>query len=196
MNNLNLDVDSFFENAKKWKEEMILLRSIIRQCGLNEEFKWMHPCYTYNSKNVVLIHAFKNYCALLIFKGVLLKDKAGILIQQTENVQDRRQIRFLNTAEILKSQNIIKAYILEAIELEKAGVKIEFKKSTAFKIPQELQHAFINDPKLKAAFEALTPGRQRAYLLYFSAAKQQKTRETRIEKYTATILSGKGLDDV
>jgi len=195
MNALNPKVDSFLIKAKKWQSEMHLLRSLILECNLEEEYKWMHPCYSFQGSNVVLIHGFKDYCALLFFKGVLLKDKKGILIQQTENVQDRRQIRFTSLTEIEKLKATIKDYILEAIEVEKSGLKHEFKKTAEYKMPDEFQHLLLENKKLKTAFEGLTPGRQKAYLLYFSSAKQSKTRIDRIEKYLQKILDGKGIDD-
>ena len=195
MNNLDPKVDLFLDKAKKWQEEMKLLRAIVLDCHLDEDYKWMHPCYSFQGKNVVLIHGFKEYCALLFFKGVLLKDKKGILIQQTENVQDRRQIRFTGPAEIIENRQIIKDYIYEAIEIEKSGLKVELKKTSQFKMPDEFRQLLDNTPELKTAFHGLTPGRQRGYLLYFSAPKQGKTREARIEKYLQQILAGKGLDD-
>ncbi|MEH6765390.1 MAG: YdeI family protein [Aequorivita antarctica] len=188
-------VDRFLDRAEKWKEEMKLLRKICLDCGLTEDFKWMHPCYTLKGKNVVLIHEFKEYCALLFHKGTLLKDSEKILIQQTENVQAARQIRFTNIEDIVALESTIKAYIFEAIEVEKAGLKIEMKKVSEFNMPEELQLKFKEDPSLKTAFEALTPGRQRGYLLYFSQAKQSKTREARIEKYIPKIFDGKGIND-
>ncbi|CAI6241752.1 MULTISPECIES: YdeI/OmpD-associated family protein [Bacillus] len=191
----NPKVDEFLSEAKKWKEEFEKLRTIILDCELTEDFKWMHPCYTYNNKNVVLIHGFKEYCALLFHKGALLQDAHGILIQQTENVQAARQIRFTNVQEINELENILKAYIHEAIEVEKAGLKVEVNKNIELNIPEELQNKFDEIPALKTAFEALTPGRQRAYTLYFSQAKQSKTRESRVEKYVQKILDGKGLKD-
>ncbi|MFS3934583.1 uncharacterized protein YdeI (YjbR/CyaY-like superfamily) [Bacillus sp. SJZ110] len=191
----NPKVDEFLSEAKKWKEEFEKLRTIILDCELTEDFKWMHPCYTYNNKNVVLIHGFKEYCALLFHKGALLQDAHGILIQQTENVQAARQIRFTNVQEINELENILKAYIHEAIEVEKAGLKVEVNKNIELNIPEELQKKFDEIPALKTAFEALTPGRQRAYTLYFSQAKQSKTRESRVEKYVQKILDGKGLKD-
>lgn len=192
---MNPKVDSFFEKAKKWKEEYEQLRMIVHGCGLTEDYKWMHPCYTLNNTNVVLIHGFKEYCALLFFKGALLKDPNGILIQQTENVQSGRQIRFTNVQEIIQLEPVIKAYILEAIEVEKAGLKVELKKTSEYAVPEEFQTKLEEIPVLKTAFEALTPGRRRAYLFYFSQAKQAKTREARIEKYIPQILDGKGIDD-
>ncbi|MGG1015245.1 DUF1801 domain-containing protein [Bacillus subtilis] len=191
----NPKVDEFLSKAKKWKEEFEKLRTIILDCELTEDFKWMHPCYTYNNKNVVLIHGFKEYCALLFHKGALLQDAHGILIQQTENVQAARQIRFTNVQEINELENILKAYIHEAIEVEKAGLKVDVNKNIELNIPKELQNKFDEIPALKIAFEALTPGRQRAYTLYFSQAKQSKTRESRVEKYVQKILDGKGLKD-
>ena len=188
-------VDWFFNNPTNWQDEYLELRKLVLACELTEELKWGCPCYTLNKNNVVLIHGFKDYCALLFMKGALLKDAKGILIQQTENVQDRRQLRFTSLSEIEKLQNVIKEFILEAIEIEKSGLKFEFKKTTEFKMPQEFQTVLDNTPELQTAFNALTPGRQRGYLLYFSAAKQAKTREARIEKYFQKILDGKGLDD-
>lgn len=164
---MNPKVEEFLSQATKWKEEYEKLRNIVLDCELTEEFKWMHPCYTFNHKNIVLIHGFKEYCALLFHKGALLKDPHGILIQQTENVQAARQIRFTNVQEIVEMETILKAYINEAIEVEKAGLEVEFKKTTEFAIPEELQHKFDEIPALKTAFEALTPGRQRAYIFYF-----------------------------
>ncbi|MEQ8421410.1 MAG: YdeI family protein [Arenibacter algicola] len=188
-------VDRFLDRAKKWKQEMKLLREICLDCGLTEEFKWMHPCYTFQGKNVVLIHGFKEYCALLFHKGVLLKDTNNILIQQTENVQSARQIRFTSLQEIIDLKSTIKAYIFEAMEVEKAGLEVPMKKTSEFKMPDEFKVALDNDPDLKAAFQGLTPGRQRGYLLYFSQAKQSTTRASRVEKYIPKILQGKGLND-
>ncbi|WP_276357622.1 YdeI/OmpD-associated family protein [Cohnella caldifontis] len=191
----NPKIDPFFRKAKQWKEEFEKLREIVLDCELTEDFKWMHPCYTYENKNVVLIHGFKDYCALLFHKGALLKDPHGILIQQTENVQAARQIRFASARQIDEMQLILKTYIDEAIEIEKAGLQVEMKKTADYEIPEELQNKFVELPDLKTAFESLTPGRQRGYLYYFSQAKQSKTRESRIEKYIPQILDGKGLDD-
>ena len=188
-------VDRFLDRAKKWNQEMKLLREICLDCGLTEEFKWMHPCYTFQGKNVVLIHGFKEYCALLFHKGVLLKDTDNILIQQTENVQAARQIRFTKLQEIIDLKSTIKAYIFEAIEVEKTGLEVPMKKTSEFKMPDEFKVALDNNPDLKSAFTALTPGRQRGYLLYFSQAKQSTTRANRVEKYTPKILQGKGLND-
>lgn len=192
---LNPKVDEFLRIAKKWKEEYEKLRNIVLDCELTEEFKWMHPCYTFEKKNIVLIHGFKEYCALLFPKGVLLQDAHGILIQQTENVQAARQIRFTNLREIVEMEAILKAYIYEAIEVEKAGLEVKLKKTAEFKVPEELKNKFDEIPALKTAFETLTPGRQRAYILYFSQPKQTKTRESRVEKYIQQILNGKGLND-
>ncbi|WP_342605645.1 YdeI family protein [Peribacillus sp. FSL E2-0159] len=194
-NIMNPKVDEFLSKAKKWKEEYETLRNIVLDCELTEEFKWMHPCYTFEKKNIVLIHGFKEYCALLFHKGALLQDAHGVLIQQTENVQGARQIRFTNVQEIVATETILKAYIHEAIEVEKAGLEVKFKKNTEFIIPEELQNKFDETPPLKTAFEALTPGRQRAYILYFSQPKQSKTRESRVEKFMQNILNGKGLKD-
>ncbi|MGG3311214.1 YdeI family protein [Paenibacillus lautus] len=191
----NSKIDPYFNKLKKWKEEFKLLREIALDCGLTEDFKWMHPCYTLDNKNIVLIHGFKDYCALLFHKGALLKDPHGILIQQTANVQAARQIRFTNVQEIDEMQLILKTYIVEAIEVEKAGLQVSFKKNTEYIIPEELESKFVEIQGLKTAFEALTPGRQRAYILHFSAPKQSKTRESRVEKYIPHILNGKGLND-
>jgi uncharacterized protein YdeI (YjbR/CyaY-like superfamily) len=195
MNKTNPKVDFVFRKSKVWREELEKLRTIILDCELTEELKWGQPCYTSQKKNIVLIHEFKEYCALLFFKGALLKDSNGILIQQTENVQAARQIRFTNVGEIVDIETILKAYIREAIEVEKAGLKVNLKKTAEFDIPEEFQSRLDELPALKAAFEALTPGRQRAYILYFSAAKQSKTRESRVEKCMQQILKGKGLND-
>jgi len=192
---MNPKVDFFFSKAKQWQEEYKKLRMIILDCGLTEEYKWMHPCYTFQESNIVLIHGFKEYCAILFIKGALLKDANGVLIQQTENVQAGRQIRFTNLREIVELEPILKAYIHEAIEVEKAGLKVDFKKPSEFSIPDEFINKLEEVPGLQDAFEALTPGRQRAYLLYFSAPKQSKTRESRVEKCMPQILNGKGLND-
>lgn len=188
-------VDRYFEKQERWKEESKLLRQICLECGLEEEYKWMHPCYTFQGKNIVLIHGFKEYCALLFHKGALLKDENGILIQQTENVQSARQIRFTNETEIVASEPVIKAYIFEAIEVEKAGLEVKMKKTSEYEIPEEFRKKLQNDTDLESAFQSLTPGRQRGYLLYFAQAKQSKTRESRIEKSVPKILEGKGLND-
>jgi uncharacterized protein YdeI (YjbR/CyaY-like superfamily) len=192
---MNPKVDFYFDKAKKWQEELEQLRRIVLDCGLTEELKWGCPCYTFQKRNIVLIHVFKEYCALLFFKGALLNDPNGILVQQTKNVQAARQIRFANVREIVKLKPILKAYIYEAIDVEKAGLKVDLKKTTEFEIPQEFQNKLDKTPALKTAFQALTPGRQRAYLLHFSAPKQSKTRESRVEKCTQQILNGRGLND-
>jgi uncharacterized protein YdeI (YjbR/CyaY-like superfamily) len=192
---MNPKVDQYLSKAKKWQQEFEKLRVIILGCPLTEELKWGAPCYTFQKGNIVLIHGFKEYCALLFFKGALLKDANGVLIKQTENVQAGRQIRFTNVREIVEMETILKAYIHEAIEVEKAGLKVNFKKTTEFTVPVEFQNKLDKIPVLKTAFDALTPGRQRAYILYFSAPKQSKTRESRIEKCMQQILNGKGLDD-
>jgi uncharacterized protein YdeI (YjbR/CyaY-like superfamily) len=193
---MNPKIDIYLSRAKKWQDEFEKLRMIILDCQLTEELKWGVPCYTFQKKNIVLIHGFKEYCALLFFKGALLKDTFDILIKQTENVQASRQIRFINIGEIVELEPILKGYINEAIEIEKAGLEVNFKKNTEFIIPEEFQNKFDKIPTLKTAFEALTPGRQRAYILYFSAPKQSKTRESRVEKCTQQILNGKGLNDL
>jgi uncharacterized protein YdeI (YjbR/CyaY-like superfamily) len=197
---MNPKIDVFISKAKKWQEEFEKLRMIILDCQLTEELKWGCPCYTFRNSNIVLIHGFKEYCALLFFKGVLLKDSNGILIQQTENVQAGRQIRFTNVREIVEMETILKAYIFEAVEVENAGLKVSRlgrdKKITGFIIPEEFQNKLDEIPALKTAFDALTPGRQRAYILYFSAPKQSKTRVFRVEKSMQQILNGKGLNDL
>jgi len=191
----NPKVDFCFNKAQKWQEELKKLRTIVLDCGLAEELKWGQACYTFEKRNIVLIHAFKEYCALMFFKGVLLKDARGILIQQTQNVQAARQIRFTSVREIVKMEATLKAYIHEAIEVEKAGLKVELKKTADFPVPEELRNKLDENPTLATAFHALTPGRQRAYILHFSAPKQSKTRESRIEKSIQKILHGKGLND-
>ncbi len=195
MNRMNPKVDGYLRRAKEWREEFEKLRLIVLDCGLTEELKWGVPCYTFEKRNIVLMHGFKNYCALLFFKGALLKDPEGILIQQTKNVQAARQIRFTNVREIVKLKAILKAYVYEAIEVEKSGQKVNFKKTSEFKIPEEFQEKLDETPALKKAFTALTPGRQRAYIFYFSQPKQSKTRQSRVEKYRRQILNGKGLND-
>lgn len=195
MNHMNPEVDFYFSKAKNWQEEIRTLRMIVLDCGLTEELKWGCPCYTFQGNNIVLIHVFKEYCALLFFKGALLQDANGLLVQQTKNVQAARQIRFTNLKDIVKKKAVLKAYIYEAIEVEKAGLNVVLKKTTEYSIPDEFQHALDKTPALKKAFHALTPGRQRAYLLYFSAPKQSKTRESRVEKCMRQILNGKGLND-
>lgn len=195
MNQRNPKVDAILRNTTKWREEFEALRTIALDCGLTEELKWYQPCYTLEKKNIVLIHGFKEYCALLFFKGVLLKDPKRILIQQTENVQSGRQIRFTNLREIVKMKPVLKAYIHEAVEVEKAGKKVKLKKTGDFKIPDEFQRKLKELPALKSAFEALTPGRQRGYIFHFSQPKQSKTREARVERCIPQIFNGKGLDD-
>jgi len=192
---MNPKVDWFFSKDTKWQKEYEKLRMIILDCGLTEELKWGCPCYTFENTNIVLIHGFKEYCALLFFKGALLNDPNGILIQQTKNVQSARQIRFTNVREIVKMEKILKAYVYEAIEVERAGLKVKLKKTSEFKTPEEFQKRLDKNTALKKAFDGLTPGRQRAYIFYFSQAKQSKTREARVEKYLKQILNGKGLDD-
>ena len=199
---MNPKVNFYFDKSKKWKEELCLLRTIVLDCDLHEELKWGCPCYVLSddkqkgkTANIVLIHTFKEYCALLFFKGALMKDKEQILIQQTKNVQAARQIRFTHIDEVVEFQPILRSYILEAIEIEKAGLKVELKTSSDFKYPEELEQKFAEDSDFKAAFEALTPGRQRGYTLYFSSAKQAATRKSRIQKATEKIFLGKGLDE-
>jgi uncharacterized protein YdeI (YjbR/CyaY-like superfamily) len=192
---MNPKVDFFFKKAKNWQKEYEELRMIALSTGLKEELKWGCPCYTSDKKNIVLIHGFKDYCAYLFFKGALLKDPKGILIQQTENVQYPRQVRFTSVKEIVKLQATLKAYIKEAIEIEKSGKKLELKKTADYKVPEEFEARLKESPELKKAFQSLTPGRQRAYLFYFSQPKLRKTRESRIEKSLSQILAGKGLDD-
>jgi uncharacterized protein YdeI (YjbR/CyaY-like superfamily) len=193
---MNPKVDFYFKKVTKWQEELKQLRNIALDCGLNEELKWGCPCYTWQGSNIVLIHDFKEYCAYLFFKGALLLDTNDILIQQTENVQGARQARFTNVREITDQEAILKAYIFEAVEVEKSGLKVELKKTAEFAVAEEFQIKLEAMPALRTAFEALTPGRQRGYLLYFSQAKQSKTREARIEKLIPKILAGKGLEDI
>ena len=195
MSTPNSKVDFFFEQAGQWRAEFEQLRTIALDCDLTEVLKWGNPCYTLEGSNIVLMHGFKEYCALLFFKGALLQDPEGILVQQTKNVQATRQIRFTNVEDIVEMEPILRAYIRQAIEVEKAGLKVEFKATAEFAMPEEFQSKLDDIPALKAAFEALTPGRQRAYLLHFSSAKQAKTREARIEKAMPQILDGKGLND-
>ena len=195
MNKKNPKVDAFLRKTEKWQEEFKNLRRIILDCGLTEELKWGVPCYTFENKNVVLIHGFKEYCAILFVKGALLKDANNVLIQQTENVQAARQVRFTNVQEIVEQETILKAYIHEAVEVEKAGMKVNYKKTSEYIIPEEFQIKLNEIPALKTAFKALTPGRQRAYIYYFSQPKQSKTRKSRVEKYVPQILSGKGIND-
>ena len=192
---MNPKVEFYFRKGEKWDKELEKLRMILLDCELTEELKWGVPCYTFQKSNIVLIHVFKEYCAILFFKGALLNDANGILIQQTKNVQAARQIRFTNVREIGKMETILKAYIHKAIEVEKAGLKVDFKKTTEFIIPEEFQNKLDKNPALKTAFDALTPGRQRGYILYFSQPKQSKTRESRVEKCMQQILNGKGLND-
>ena len=192
---MNPKVDEYLINVGKWQKELELLRSIVLDCGLSEDYKWMHPSYSYQKKNIVLLHEFKNYCAILFQKGALLKDTDGILVKMTENVQSARQIRFTSINDIEKLAATIKAYIFEAIEVEKAGLKVKMKKTSEFNMPEELKLKFKENPGFKNAFEKLTQGRQRAYLLHFSQPKQAKTRVSRISKNVERILKGKGLRD-
>jgi uncharacterized protein YdeI (YjbR/CyaY-like superfamily) len=191
---MNPKVDWFFNKDTQWQEEYVKLRMIALDCGLTEELKWGCPCYALNKQNIVLIHGFKEYCAFLFFKGALLNDPNGILIQQTKDVQSARQIRFSNILEIVEMEPILKAYIYEAIEVEKAGLQVALKTTADYTVPDEFKSKLDHIPALKTAFEALTPGRQRGYLFYFSQPKQSKTRESRVEKYIPQILSGKGLE--
>jgi uncharacterized protein YdeI (YjbR/CyaY-like superfamily) len=195
MNSMNPKVEWFFAKATAWQDEYEKLRMICLDCGLTEELKWGCPCYTCEKRNIVLMHGFKEYCALLFFKGALLKDPKGILIQQTENVQAARQIRFTDVRQIVKMKPILKTYINDAIEVERAGLRVPLKKTKDFRVPEEFQNKLNKNPALRKAFNALTPGRQRAYLFYFSAPKQSKTRESRVEKSIPQILMGKGLND-
>jgi uncharacterized protein YdeI (YjbR/CyaY-like superfamily) len=195
MNMMNPKVDGYLKRTTKWQDETAALRRIVLACGLTEELKWGKPCYLFQESNVVIIQGFKEYCALLFTKGALLKDRKRILIQQTENVQAARQLRFTGVREIIELEPVIKAYIKEAVEVEKAGLEVPYKETSDFKVAEEFQKKLDEMPKLKAAFAALTPGRQRGYLLYFSGAKQSATREARVEKYVPQILKGKGLDD-
>ena len=192
---MNPKVDWYFEKAGKWQKEIQTLREVALACDLVEELKWGCPCYTFEKKNIVLIHVFKEYCALLFFKGALLKDPKRIMIQQTENVQAARQIRFTKVQEVIKLKKSLKDYIYNAIEVEEAGLKVDLKRTKEYSIPDEFQSKLKTVRGLKKAFDSLTPGRQRGYLLYFSQAKQSKTRESRVEKYVPQILEGKGLDD-
>jgi uncharacterized protein YdeI (YjbR/CyaY-like superfamily) len=195
MNGMNPKVDFFFSKEGKWQKEYAKLRAILLDCGLDEKLKWGVPCYTFEEKNVVLIHGFKEYCAILFFKGALLQDPEGILIQQTKNVQSARQVRFTNAREIGKLEAVLKAYVYEAIEVEKAGLQVRKKTTADFGIPEEFQIKLNKSRTLKKAFDALTPGRQRSYIYYFSQPKLSKTREARVKKYMKHILNGKGLDD-
>ncbi len=195
MNPTNPKVDAYLKRNERWQSELTALRALLLDCPLTEDLKWGVPCYTLDGKNVVLIHAFKDYCALLFHKGALMKDPDGVLIQQTDNVQSARQIRFTSLDEIHRMQNLLKSYVHEAIEVEKAGLKVAYKPVAEFAVPEEFERALAADDTLKSAFDALTPGRQRAYLLHFSSAKQSATRQNRIEKCRPKIMAGKGLDD-
>ena len=195
MNKPNSRVDVLISKTDQWQKEFVKLRKIVLDCGLTEELKWGQPCYTFEGSNIVLIHGFKNYCALLFMKGALLKDSEGVLIQQTANVQSGRQIRFTSLQEIVGMQTLLKAYIHEAVEVEKAGLQVPHKETSEFNVAEEFQKKLDKSARLRKAFNALTPGRQRAYLLHFSAPKQSKTRESRVEKSTKQILNGKGLND-
>jgi uncharacterized protein YdeI (YjbR/CyaY-like superfamily) len=192
---MNPKVDFYFQKEGKWQKELQTLRPVMLQCGLTEELKWGVPCYTFGKGNVVLIHVFKEYCALLYFKGALLNDPNGILIQQTKNVQSARQVRFTSVREIVDLEAVLKAYTYEAIELERAGLKVVLKKTTDYVVPVEFEKSLSEVTGLKEAFEALTPGRQRAYIFYFSAPKQSSTRSARVEKSIQDIIAGKGLND-
>jgi Uncharacterized protein conserved in bacteria len=192
---MNPKVDEYLSKEKKWREEFEKLRAIALDCRLTEELKWGKPCYTFEGKNIVLIHGFKAYCAFLFIKGALLRDTNGVLVRQTEHVQAGRQIRFADVRAIREMEPVLKAYIYEAVEAEKAGLEVNFEKNTEYRIPEELQNKFDEIPALKTAFEALTPGRQRAYIFYFSEPKQSKTRVSRVENCMPRILDGKGLND-
>lgn len=192
---MNPNVDWYFSKNENWEKEITKLRTIILSCGLTEELKWGSPCYTHEGNNIVLIHVFKEYCAILFFKGALLSDANGVLVQQTKNVQSARQLRFTTSKEITKLEKVIKAYVYEAIEVEKAGLKVKLKKVAEYSVPEEFQKRLDKSKTLKAAFEKLTPGRQRGYLLHFSSAKQSATREARVEKYIPKIMAGKGMED-
>lgn len=188
-------VDAFLERADAWKSEFEALRAILLELPLEEDLKWGQPCYTVDGKNIVLMHGFKEYCALLLFKGALLQDPEGILVAMTDNTQSARQIRFASVGDVRRRKKALKSYVQNAIAIEKAGLKVAFKKTTEFSVPDEFQVQLDGDSKLKKAFESLTPGRQRAYLLHFSGAKQSATRTARVEKHLSRILEGKGLDD-
>jgi uncharacterized protein YdeI (YjbR/CyaY-like superfamily) len=194
-NTMNPKVDFYFQKESPWKNEIQKLRNLVLACNLVEELKWGCPCYSYKEDKIVLIHVFKSYCALLFFKGSLLKNEKNLLVQQTENVQAARQIRLTSLQQIVDLEKEIKATIFEAIEVEKAGLKVEFKKTSEFNLPKELLEQFEANPKLKKCFDELSPGRQRAYILYFSSAKQEQTRVARVKKYIPQILKGKGIDD-
>jgi len=191
---MNPKVDFYFDKGN-WQKEQAQLRKIALGCGLTEELKWGCPCYTFNNSNIVLIHGFKDYCAFLFFKGALLGDASRILVQQTKNVQSARQVRFTNIKEIVKLEKILTTYIYEAIEVEKAGLKVKLKAVAAYPVPEEFQKKLAKNTALRKAFDALTPGRQRGYLLHFASAKQAATREARIERFIPAILEGKGLND-
>ncbi|MDF2381201.1 YdeI/OmpD-associated family protein [Nostoc ellipsosporum NOK] len=193
--NTNPEVDFYFDKAEKWQDAISRLRSLVLDCGLEEKLKWGCPCYTFGGANIVLIHTFKEYCALLFFKGALLRDEQQLLIRQSENVQAARQLRFTSVKEVTSQKAAIKACVYEAIEVERAGLKVEMKKTAAYEIPEEFKQKLDAKAALKKAFDALTPGRQRAYLLHFAAPKQSKTRESRIEKAIPQIMKGKGLND-
>ena len=195
MDRTNPEVDEFIQKSKKWQEEFEQLRTILLDCQLSEALKWGKPCYTFDQSNIVIIQGFKEYCALLFVKGALLTDANGILIQQTENVQSARQVRFTHLSEIAAMEPILKAYVNEAVEVEKAGLKVEYKATSEYKIPEEFQKKLDEIPALRTAFESLTPGRQRAYLLHFSQPKRSNTRESRVEKFIPQILNGRGLND-
>ena len=188
-------VDEYLREARSWQEEFEKLRMTILECGLTEELKWNKPCYMYKNKNIVIIQGFKKYCAVMFFKGALLNDPNGVLVRPGENSQAQRQIRFTDAQEIMEMKTVLKDYVNQAVEVEKSGLEVNFKKTEEFMNPEELQTKFNEMPSLKTAFDTLTPGRQRAYILYFSKAKQSKTREARIEKYMQNILDGKGLND-
>ncbi len=191
----NPKVDAYLAELSKWRDEVTELRRIVLDCALTEDLKWGVPCYAHQNANIVLIHVFKEYCALLFFKGALLKDPNGILVQQTANVQASRQIRFPGVQAIKDMESVLKDYVRKAIDVEKSGLDVEFKQTTEFAVPEEFRHVLNEDPAIKTAFETLTAGRQRAYLLHFAAPKQSKTRESRIEKCIPQIIKGKGLDD-
>lgn len=192
---MNPKVDFYFHKAKQWLEAMEQLRTFVLDCGLTEELKWGVPCYTFQNRNIVLLHVFKQYCAVLFFKGALLRDESGILVQQTENTQAARQLRFTTAREVVELEAVLKAYIREAVAVEESGLKVAFQPAHEFALPAEFKRKLAESPALKSAFDALTPGRQRAYLLYFSAPKQAKTREARVEKWRQPILTGRGLNE-
>ena len=195
MTRTNPEVDAYLSKARRWQEELGELRRIVLDCELTEELKWGQPCYTYQNSNIVIISGFKEYCALNLFKGALLGDPNGILVRPGEHTQAGRQIRFTSVPEIVEMEPVLKAYLYEAIEVEEAGLKVDYKETSEYTVPEEFQRKLDELPALKAAFDALTPGRQRAYLLYFSAPKQSKTRASRVDRYTQQILNGKGLND-